>query len=93
MAFCQADKMLVDIAVDEKYKSGIYFCRLSEDVPLGIYCPRQYICKNMTVGAIILPLTKSNDQFQMQYSVMYFASDILKANGEKGLPQISHDLF
>ncbi len=81
------------IGVDEQYESGMYFCRFSEAVAFATSSPRHYINENMTVGAIMLPLTKANEQFQMQYSVIYSDWDILKSNGDKGLPQISYDLF
>ncbi len=62
VAYCQADKMLglvglqADIGVDKYYESGMYFCRFSEAVVLTTSSPRQYINKNVTVGAIMLPL-------------------------------------
>ncbi len=84
VAFWQVNKMLglvalqADIGIDQQYESGIYFCRFSEDVPLAIYISRQYIInKNVIVRAVTLPLTKSNEQFQMQYSVIYSNLDIL----------------
>ncbi len=95
VAYWQADKMLglvalqADIGVDEQYESGMQFCTVSEAVALATSSPRHYINENMTVGAIMLPLTKSNEQFQLQYSVLYSDWDILKSNGDKGLPQIS----
>ncbi len=82
-----------DIGIDEQYESGMYFCRFSEAVTLATSSPRHYINENVTVGAIILPLTKANEQFQMQYSVIYSDWDVLRSNGDKGLPQISYDLF
>ncbi len=99
VAYWQADKMLglvalqADIGVDEQYESGMYFCRFSEAVALATSSPRHYINENMTVGAIMLPLTKTNEQFLMQYSVIYSDWDVLRSNGDKGLPQISYDLF
>ncbi len=47
----------------------------------------------MTVGAIMLPLTKSNEQFQSQNSVMYSDWEVFKSNGDKGLPAKSYDVF
>ncbi len=41
----------------------------------------------------MLPLRKANEEFQMQYSVIYSDWDILRANGDKDLPEISYDLF
>ncbi len=82
-----------NIGVDEQYQSGMYFCRFSETVELATSSPRQYINENVTVGAVMLPLAKTNPQFQMQYSVMYSDWDILKSNGDKGQPQMSYDLF
>ncbi len=41
----------------------------------------------------MLPHTKSNKQFQMQYSMIYSDGDIFKSNSDMGLPQISYDLF
>ncbi len=99
VAYWQDDKMLglvalqANIGVDEQYESSMYFCRYNEAVSLATSSPRHYINKNMTVGAIMLPLTKSNEQFQMQYSVIYFDWDVLKSNGDKGLPKILYDLL
>ncbi len=67
-----------DIGVDEQYESGMYFCRFSEAVALATASPRQYINKNLTVGAIMFPLTICNEQFHMQYSVIYSDWDIFK---------------
>ncbi len=77
MAYCQANKMLglnalhADIGVDEQYESGMYFCKFSEDVSWATCSPRQYICENVTVGAIMLPFKYFNEEFHMQYSVIY----------------------
>ena len=66
VAYRQADKMLglvalqADIGVDEQYESGMYFCRFSEAVALATSSPRHYINENVTVCAIMLPLTKKN---------------------------------
>ncbi len=60
---------------------------------LATSSPIDYINENVTVGAIILPFTKTNELFQMQYSVMYSDWDVLRSNGDKGLPQISNDLI
>ncbi len=63
MACCQPDKMLellalqAYIGVDEQYESGMYFCKFSEDVTLATPSPKQYICKNLSAGAIMSPLT------------------------------------
>ncbi len=65
------------------YEWGTYFCRFSEDVPLATSSPRQYICMNMSVGAIMLPLNKNNQQFLLQYSVIYSDWDILRSNRSK----------
>ncbi len=51
------------------------------------------ICENVTVGAIMLPFKNENEKFQMQYSVTYSDWDVLRSNGDKGLPQISYDIF
>jgi hypothetical protein len=99
VAYREANKMLglialhADIGINEQYESGMYFCKFSEDMPLAASSPRQYICENVTVGAIMLPFINSNEEFQMQYSVIYSDWDILKSNGDKGLPQISYDIF
>ncbi len=69
------------------------FCRFGEAVALATSSPRHYFKENVTIGAIMLPLTKANEQFQMQYSVIYSDWDILNSNGDKGLPQILYDLF
>ncbi len=52
-----------NIGVDEQYELGMYFCRFSEAVSLATSSSRHYINKNMNVGAIMPPLTKSNEQF------------------------------
>ncbi len=81
-AYLQANKMLglfamhTDIGVDEQFESGIYFCKFNEDVSLATSSPRQNICQNVTVGAIVLPFKNSNEEFQMQYSVIYSDWDI-----------------
>ncbi len=99
VAYREADKMLglgafqSFIGVDEQYQSGMYFCRFSEAVELATSSPRQYINENVTVGAVMLPLAKTHQQFQMQYSVIYSDWDVLKSNGDKGQPQMSYDLF
>ncbi len=54
-----------NIGVDEQYKSGMYFCKFSEDVALATSSPRHYICEKVTVGAIMLPFKISNEEFQM----------------------------
>ncbi len=57
--FCQANKMLglvslqAEIGIDEQCESGINFCRFCEDMPLTSSSPKQNICKNVTVGAIM----------------------------------------
>ncbi len=43
------------------------FCGFSEYVSLALSSPRHYINKNVTVGAPMLSLTNSNEQFQIQY--------------------------
>ncbi len=85
--------MRADIGVDEEHQSGMYFCRFSEDAQLATSSKKLYIQNNVTIGAIMLPLTKANKEFQMQYSVIYSDWDILRANGSKDLPEISYDLF
>ncbi len=85
VAYCQADKMLGLVAL----QVDVVF----EAVSLATSSPRHYINKNVNVGAIMLPLIKSNEQFQMQYSVIYSDWDVLRSNGDKCLPQISYDLF
>ena len=98
VAYWQADKMLglvalqADIGVIEQYESGMYFCRFSVAVALATSSPRHYINENMTIGAIMLPLTRTNEHFHMQYSVIYSDWDVLRSNGDKGLPQISYDV-
>ncbi len=57
--------------VDEQYKSGMYICRFSEDVSWATSSPRQYICKNVTVGAII---TAKKGRFM--YTIMPYTSCI-----------------
>jgi len=54
----------------------VYFCKFSEGVILATSSPKQYICENVSVGAIMLPFKKSNEEFQMQYSVIYSDWDI-----------------
>ncbi len=98
VAYCEAHILLglialqAEMGVDEQYESGMYFFKFSEDVTLTSSSPKQYICQNVSVGAIMLPLENANEKFQMQY-VIYSDWDILKSNGNKGLPQISYDLF
>ncbi len=60
---------------------------------LATSSPRQYINKNVSVGVIMLPCTKSSEKFQMQYSVIYSDCDVKKSNGDKGLAEILYDLF
>ncbi len=99
VAYCEANKMLglmalyADIGVDEQYDLGMYFCKFSEDVRLATSSSRQYICENVTVGAIMLPFKNANEEFQIQYSVTYSDWDVLRSIGDKGLPQISYDIF
>ncbi len=81
------------IVVDDQYKAGVFFCRFNEAVSLETPSPRHCINKNVIVGALMLPLTKSNEQFHIQYSVICSDWDVLKFNGDKGLPQILNDLF
>ncbi len=75
--YCRPGKMLglvvlqTDIGVDKQYESGMYYCKFSEDVPLATHSPRQYTHQNVSVGAIMLPLKNSNEEFQMQYLVKY----------------------
>ncbi len=69
--------MHADIGVDEQYESGMYFCKFSEDMPLATSSSRQYICENVSIGAIMLPFKYSNEEFQMQYSVIYSDWDVL----------------
>ncbi len=94
VAYHQANKMLglitlrTDIGVDEQCQSGMYYCKFSDDVPLATPSPRQYICENVSVDAIMLPFKKSNEEFQMQYSVIFSDWDILQSNIDKVLPQI-----
>ncbi len=82
VAYCQADKMLglialhTNIGLDERYESGMYFCKFSEDAPLATSSLRQYIFQNVSVGAIMITLKNSNEEFQMQYSVIYSAWDV-----------------
>ncbi len=99
VAYCQADIMLgvialqADIGVDEQYDSGMYYCRFSEDVALETSSTRQHICQNVSVGTIMLPFENETRNFKLQYSFIHTDWDVLKINGDKGLPQISHDLF
>ena len=82
-----------DIGVDEQYESGLYYCRFCEVELLATSRPKEHIYENVTIGAIMLPFTKPNKQLQNQYSVIYSDWDILRTNGDKGLPQISYDIF
>ncbi len=82
-----------DIGIDDHYESDMYYCRFSEDVSLATSSSRQYICQNASVGAIMLPLENANEEFQVQYSVIYSDWDDLKSNGDKGLHHIPYDLF
>ncbi len=99
VAFREANKMLglvamkADIGVDEQYESGMHFCRFSEDAQLAKSSQKHYVQNNVKVGAILLPLTKANEEFRMQYSVIYSDWDILWANCKKDLPEISYDVF
>ncbi len=69
IACCQADKMMglialqADIDADEKYESGMYYCRFSEAVSWTTSSSRKYICQNVSVGAIMLPLENANEEF------------------------------
>ncbi len=64
VVFHQADKMLgliamrADIGVDEEFESGMYFCRLTEDVELAAFTNKYNIHNNVKIGAIMLPLKK-----------------------------------
>ncbi len=77
VTYCQADKMLglvalhADVVVHEQYGSGMYFCRFSKNLPLATSSSRHFINQNFTVGAIMLPLTNSNGELQIQNSVIY----------------------
>ena len=99
VAFRQTDKMLglvamrSDIGVDEEYESGMYFCRMTEDVELTAFSNKYNIHNNVKIGSIMLPLKKANEEFRMQYSVIYSDWDILRPNGVKDLPEISYDIF
>ncbi len=99
IAFWEADKMLGLVAmragsgIDEQHQSGMYFCWFSEDVQLATSSKKLYIQNNVTIGAMMLPLMKANEEFWMQYSVIYSDWDILSENGNKDLPEISYDLF
>ncbi len=75
-----------------QYGLVMYFCRFIEDVPLAASSPKQCIYQNMIIGTQMLPLTKANKQFQMQYSVIYSDWDILRSNSNKKLPRIFYDL-
>ncbi len=86
-------ELQADIGVDEQYESDMYYCRFSEGVPLAISSSRPYNCENVSVGAIMHPLENENEKFQVKYSVIYSNWDVLKSNGDKGLPQISCNLF
>ncbi len=91
VAFHQLDKILellemeTEILVDEQCEPGAYFCHLSEDVPLVTCSPKQYIDKN--VG-----LVPNATSYKVK-SMMYSDWDILRANCDKGLSQVSYDLF
>ena len=99
VAFRQAEKMLglvalrADIGVDEEQESGMYFCKFTEDVGLAAVRYKEHIHCNVKIGAMMLPLTKSNQDFRMQYSVIYSDWDVLRANGDKNLPEISYDFL
>ncbi len=99
IAVCKAEKMLglvamrADIGIDKEYKSGIFFCRFTEDVELSTVSPKQHIHGNVKIGAIMLPFTKANEEFRMKYSVIYSDWDILRSNGVKDLPEITYDMF
>ena len=53
VVFRQADKMLgliamrADIGVDEEFESGMYFCRLTEDVELAAFSNKYNIHNNV----------------------------------------------
>ncbi len=70
VAYWQVNKMLglvalhADIGVDEQYKSGMYFCEFCKDVTLATSSTRQYICENVSVGAMMLPFKKSMTNFK-----------------------------
>ena len=85
--------MRADIGVDEEFESGMYFCRLTEDVELAAFSNKYNIHKNVKIGAIMLPLKKANEEFEMQYSVIYSDWDILWPNGKKDIPEITYDIF
>ncbi len=82
-----------DIDFVDQYESVKYFCRFSEDGPLTSYSQKKYTYESMTIDAIMLPLTKTNEQFQTHRLVIYSDWDILQANGAMGLPQTSYDFF
>ena len=82
-----------DIGDDEQYQSGLNYCRFFEDERLATSTPKEHIYKNVTIGAIMLPFTKPNEQLQNLYSVIYSDWDIMRSNGDKGIPQISYDVF
>ncbi len=50
--------MRADIGVDEEFESGMYFCRLTEDVELAAFTNKYNIHNNVKIGAIMLPLKK-----------------------------------
>ncbi len=85
--------LCANIGVDEQYESGMYYYRFSEDAILATSSWRQYINKNVSIGALMLPLNNSNEEFQVQYSVIFSGWDVVQSNGDKGLPKISYDLF
>ncbi len=50
--------MRADIGVDKEYKSGMYFCRITEEVDLAAFKNKYNIHSYVKVGAIMLPLKK-----------------------------------
>ncbi len=76
VVFSQADMMLgllamqADIGFDKHNEAGVNFYRFSKDVSLVTSSPKQYIEKFINIWKIILPLTKFNDLFHKQYSVI-----------------------
>lgn len=67
LAYRHAEKMLdlvaikADIDDDKQYESGMYCCQFSEGVQLATPSQLHYIQNRAKVGAVMLPLTKSNE--------------------------------
>ena len=72
---------------------GMFYCKFSEiDMP-PIRTTKKEVFDITDIGALMVPYSDPKTDFNNQYSIVYSDWDVLRSNGQKGLPELCRGMF